>query len=79
MSTLVERLRKRAEEEREIAANSAVVAGLLKPQLDRFTNREPPWNTYAVRVALDHRNSAKKDAEFADDLEEAIRLIEGLS
>jgi len=68
---LVERLRKRAAQEREIAKNSARVAELLAPELVLFKAREGHHNIYATRMAIDHRDSAKKDDAFADDLETA--------
>lgn len=67
---LVERLRKRAAEERKIAENNARVAELLSPELALFNAREG-HNIYATRMAIDHRDSAKRDAAFADDLETA--------
>jgi len=68
---LVERLRNHAAQEREIAKNSARVAELLAPELVLFKAREGHYNIYATRMAIDHRDSAKKDAAFADDLETA--------
>jgi len=72
---LAERLEKRAKKEREIATNNFVVAQLLDPEFAKFEAREGPYNIYAVRMAVDHRNSAKKDAAFADDLEDAAATI----
>jgi len=68
---LVERLRNRAAQEREIAKNSARVAELLAPELVLFKAREGHYNIYATRMAINHRDNAKKDAAFADDLETA--------
>lgn len=78
VSELIERLRKRAAEDRECAANSQVVADLLKPQLELFNVRQndKPWNTYAVRMAVDHNNSVRRDTRYAKDLEAAIALLE---
>jgi hypothetical protein len=72
---LAERLEKRAKVEREIAANSAVIVALLEPEFAKFEAREAPWNTYAVRMAVEHRHSAKKDAAFADDLDAAVDAL----
>ena len=72
---LVERLRNRAAQEREIAKNSARVAELLAPELVLFKAREGHYNIYATRMAIDHRDSAKKDAAFADDLEIAANKL----
>ena len=71
---LVERLRKRAAEERKIAENNVRVAELLAPELVRFEAREG-HNIYATRMAIDHRDSAKRDAAFADDLEAAATAL----
>lgn len=78
---LAERLEKRASQDRSYSENNRIVAELLQPQLDRFDARNPdePWNTYAVRMQLDHRNSAKRDAESADDLEQAASELRALS
>ena len=73
--TLADRLEKRAKQEREIAANSAVIVALLEPEFAKFEAREAPWNTYAVRMAVEHRNSVKKDTAFADDLEAAVAIL----
>lgn len=70
------RLRKRIEEERSIAENSRIVAELLQPQLDAFNRRDGTFNLYAVRMQLDHHNSAKKDAQFADDLAALLEFVE---
>lgn len=75
MSDLLDRLRQRVKEERQIAENSEAVARLLQNEVRHFEAGEP-YNLYVVRMALDHRNSAQKDEAFANDLEEAIRLIE---
>lgn len=77
---LLDRLRQRAKQEREIAENSKAALALLQPELDRF-NAEPrePTNVYVVRLALDHRNSATKDAAFADDLEQAADALARLA
>lgn len=75
MRDLIERLEKRAKEDDECADNSARVADLLSPELGRFNAREAPWNTYAVRMAIDHRNSMERDRRYAADLREAIALL----
>lgn len=75
LAELIGRLRNRAEEDRACARNSEVVSDLLQPQLDAFNQRDGSHNTYAVRLQLDHRNSAKRDRQYADDLEAAIRIL----
>ena len=72
---LAERLKARALKERQIAANSLVVAQLLQPEIAKFEARDEPCNLYAVRLAIDHRDSAKRDAAFADDLEAAADAL----
>ena len=78
LRALVDRIAERAKTEHDIAKNSAVVAELLQPELDKFEVRIGPWNTYAVRVAIDHRHSAKKDAAFADDLDAVVAHLRSL-
>lgn len=75
---LIERLRKRAAEDRECAKNNAITAALLAPQLEAFDRRDGSHNTYAVRLMLDHRNGAEKDAQYADDLDAVIALLVGV-
>jgi hypothetical protein len=75
---LAERLEKRAAQERDYAHNSQVVFDLLKPEFDRFEERTG-HNIYAVRMAVDHKNSAKRDAAFADDLEQAAAALRSRS
>lgn len=72
---LATRLEKRAKDERDYAANNTLVAELLQPEFAKWEARKEPFNLYAVRMAVEHRNSAKKDAAFADDLEQAIAII----
>lgn len=70
MSELVERLLKRANEDQTCADNSAVVAEALSEQMRLFGAREG-HNIYAVRLAVDHQNSVKRDGQYASDLREA--------
>lgn len=72
---LVERLEKRAQEDERCAANSQIIVDLLAPQMALFTAREGVWNTYAVRMAVDHSNSVKRDGQYAADLRAAIALL----
>lgn len=76
VAALVERLEKRAKEDESCAENSRVVAGLLAPEMAKFTARDDAgWNTYAVRLAADHQNSIKRDSGYAADLRAAIGLL----
>lgn len=64
---LVQRLRKYEKEARETAANCEVVAAALAGQIEALEARTG-HNIYAVRLAVDHRNSAKRETQFADDI-----------
>lgn len=79
LAGLVERLEKRAKEDDECADNSRTVADLLSPELARFNERDPAgWNTYAVRMAVDHRNSMERDRRYSADLRAALTAIQSL-
>ncbi len=73
--SLIERLLKRAKQDRDCATNSAVVVDLLAPEMAKFEARTG-HNIYAVRMAVDHKNSVKRDNAFADDLEAAASTLE---
>jgi hypothetical protein len=76
-TTLSERLRKRALQDAQCAENNRVTADLLQPQLDLFNNRNSTgWNTYAVRMAIDHRRSQERDEQWAKDLTEAAEIVD---
>lgn len=79
MISLIERLRKRASEDEECAANNGAVADALKPQIDIFNAGKGGHNTYAVRMFLDHHNGEKRDRQYAADLREAVEALERLS
>lgn len=78
LRALCERLEKRVEQDRSCAEDSQVVADLLAPEFAKFHSRKAPWNTYAVRMAVDHQNSVRRDTAFADDLDAARTAIPGL-
>ncbi|WP_395543413.1 hypothetical protein [Neotabrizicola sp. sgz301269] len=75
---LVERLRKRAKDEREIQINNEAVAEALKPQLEAFARRDGSHNTFAVRLGLNHKKCAENDAKLAADWDEAADRITAL-
>ena len=77
LTDIIQRLEKRAKDERSYVENNIVVADLLEPQMALFNAREAPWNTYAVRMAIDHRQEAKKGKQFADDLDAVCLYIRG--
>lgn len=76
IEALIERLEARAREDDACADNNRAVADLLSPELTKFNARSPDgWNTYAVRMALDHRQSMARDRQRANDIREAIAII----
>ncbi len=77
--TLIERLRKRADEDQQCADNDMVIVDALADQMRLFDERDGGYNTYAVRMAVDHRNSAKRDRQFAADLREAADILESMA
>jgi len=74
---IVKRLHKRAEKIDVAIANSRVVADLLKPQIDAFEQRTG-HNIYAVRMAVDHENSIKRDEKETAELRQAADTIDAL-
>jgi len=74
---IVKRLRTRAEKIDVAIANSRVVVDLLKPQMDAFEQRTG-HNIYAVRMAVDHENSIRRDEKETAELREAADTIEAL-
>jgi hypothetical protein len=74
---LVERLRLRAAEDQACADNSKVIVDALAEQMSLFESREG-HNVYAVRMAVDHRNSVERDARYAADLLAAIAELDRL-
>lgn len=74
--TLMMRLRARAESEREIQRNNEAVAEALSAQLEAFKLEDGTHNNFAVRLGLEHRNCAKRDAELAADWDEAASALE---
>ena len=76
------RLKRRMEEDRVCAENNFAVFEALSKQVQNFQNSKagdkPTYNNYAVRTGLEHRNGAKRDAEYADDLKKAIARSEAL-
>jgi hypothetical protein len=73
--TLIERLKKRAAEDAVCAANNEAVASALDGQMALFEAGKGEHNIYAVRMAVDHRNCAKRDRQWSADLLEAIEML----
>ena len=71
---LVERLRKRADEDQACADNSKVIVDALSEQMRLFESREG-HNVYAVRMAVDHKSSLGRDSRYAADLREAAEIL----
>lgn len=71
---LVERLLKRAAEDQSCADNGQVIVDALAEQMRLFEAREG-HNVYAVRMAVDHKSSVKRDQKYADDLRAAAEFI----
>lgn len=76
---LIERLRDREKRHRECIANSQVVVDLLRPQMDMFNAREGGYNTYAVRMSVDHQSSIRTTTKEADELRDAADAIAALT
>jgi len=76
---LCDRLLARAKQDREIQRNNEAVAAGLRGQRILFDDRTGLQNTYAVRMQVDHEQSAKRDAALAKDGEAAAEAIATLS
>lgn len=50
----------------------------LEGQMKHFDARDGLHNTYAVRLAVDHRNSMKRDLQYAADLRAALTALQSL-
>lgn len=76
MTTLLERLKKRAAQDLECSNNAKAIAQAFSAQMEAFERRDGSHNTYAVRMAVDHINAARREEINANDLNKAIELIE---
>jgi uncharacterized protein (DUF4415 family) len=75
---ITSRLRKRAQEDQECADNSRAVVDAFAEQMRLFEVHDGAHNVYAVRMAVDHKNSMNRDTRYAADLREAADLIDRL-
>lgn len=75
---IVERLRRRALKLRGYIASSQRVADLLAPEMEKFRTRDEPWDTYTVRLSVDHQSSIRTQTKEAEEYDEAADLIERL-
>ncbi len=73
---LIERLRKYEKEARDTAENCEVVAAAFSDQMQALTDCSG-HNVYAVRMAVDHWNSAKRERQLADDLAAVLARMAG--
>jgi len=73
--TLAERLDRQADIARRSAESSEILAALLKPEMDKFNARNAPWDTYTVRMAVDHIQSAKRDRQLVQDFTIAAAIV----
>ena len=76
---LVERLRERAQKIRGYIASSQMVVDYLAPEMKKFENREAPWDTYTVRMSVDHQSSIRRQSKEACEYEEAADALTTLS
>ena len=76
---LVARLRRRARYDRAIQKNNETVAAALMGQRILFDQGiRSEANSFAVRLAVEHENCAKNDAQLARDWDAAADRIEAL-
>lgn len=68
-------LTKMAEDRRKWAESCKITNSYLQPEKDKFDTREAPWDTYTVRVYVDHMNEIRKHEREAADLEAAVELL----
>lgn len=78
IEALIERLEKRATEDESCVENANAVIAALADEMARFEARTG-HNVYAVRLAVDHQSSARKDAQYAADLRTAIAPLRSLN
>lgn len=72
---LIARLRKRANDEREVQKNNEAVAEALAGQMEAFNRNDGSHNTFAVRLGLEHKKCAEHDAKLAADWDEAADAL----
>ena len=73
---LVGKLRERAAKVREWIISSQRVVDLLAPEREKFDKREAPWDTYTVRMSVDHQSSIRTQTKEVEEYEQAADLIE---
>lgn len=73
---LLKRLEKYEKEARDMAENCEAVAVAFADQMKAFEDRTG-HNVYAVRMAVDHRNSAKREKQLADDMAAVLARMRG--
>lgn len=68
---LEQRLRARAARIRGYIESSERVVELLRPEMMKFDAREAPWDTYTVRLSVDHSSSIRTQTKEVEELERA--------
>lgn len=79
LNGLIERLNARAAKVRSYIASSQIVIDYLAPEMAKFDAREPPWDTYTVRMSVDHQSSIRTQTKEAEELEEAAAALTRLA
>ena len=78
MTDIVERLLTRAERLKKQNFSCQRICDLLAPEMAKFDARDAPWDTYTVRMAVDHQSSIRTQQKEIDDLTEAANEISSL-
>jgi len=73
---LIKRLRDRAKDLRDYITSSEVVINLLSSEVEKFENRNAPWDTYTVGLAVDHKSSVRTQTKEAEEYEQAADTLE---
>ena len=69
-------LEDKLEEATSTYENNKVVVSYLQPELNKFRDKtNNTYNTYAVRLAANHRNSMARDLEEIQRFAELLEII----
>lgn len=72
MTTLADKIEARAKRIRGYIASSQRVVELLAPEQAKFDARKAPWDTYTVRISVDHMSSIRTQTKEAEELEAVV-------
>ena len=74
---LVAWLRKELDAAQDCAANNRIIIDAMADQLNRFEQRDPArlWNTYAVRLAVDHKSGLRREETAIAMITAALAII----